>query len=277
MSLLDVVLIALAGLWAGGINVVVGSGTLVTFPVLVALGFPPVTATMSNAMGLIAGNASGVIAYRRELKTVRRELAVLAPASLLGGIAGSSLLLHLPESVFGYVAPFLTLVAILCVVFQPRLARIVAARREEAAQSGPTAEGSAVQGEASARKPRRRVTPLTVLLVFLTGVYGGYFVAAQGVLLMGILGIFLMAGIQRENALKNLLVMLVNLVAAVSYVLLAFDRINWWVVLVIAVSSFAGGTLGGKIARRLKPVVLRGIIVALGVVALAVMIGKLVA
>lgn len=263
MSLLDVVLIALAGLWAGGINVVVGSGTLVTFPVLVALGFPPVTATMSNAMGLIAGNASGVIAYRRELRSARRELAWLAPASLLGGIVGSSLLLHLPESVFGYAAPVLTLVAILCVVFQPRLARIVAAKREETARTGaPSA---------------RRVTPLTLILVFLTGVYGGYFVAAQGVLLMGILGIFLMAGIQRENALKNFLVMLVNLVAAVSYVLLAFDRINWWVVLVIAVSSFAGGTLGGKIARRLKPVVLRGIIVALGVVALAVMIGKLAA
>jgi uncharacterized membrane protein YfcA len=272
MSLLDILLIALAGLWAGGINVVVGSGTLVSFPVLVALGVPPVTASMSNAMGLIAGNVSGVIAYRREIRQSVREIRILGPASLLGGIIGSSLLLHLPESVFGYVAPALIVVAIGCVIFQPRLAAIIQRRRLSASTSTSAAAHSAAASDAPAR-----ISPVTVLLVFLTGIYGGYFVAAQGVLLMGILGIFLAVGIQRENALKNFLVLLVNLVAAVSYIFLAFDRINWLVVLIIAVSSFIGGTFGGRIARRLSPAVLRGIIVALGIVALAVMLGKLVA
>ncbi len=272
MSPVDLLLIALAGLWAGGINVVVGSGTLVSFPVLVALGVPPISASMSNAMGLIAGNVSGVLAYRQELRRVGPILRVLAPASLLGGIVGSSLLLHLPESVFGYVSPMLIVVAILCVAFQPRLAAAVQERRRRLAVSGETPSDEA---EPSAARPR--VTPLTVLLVFLVGVYGGYFVAAQGVLLMGVLGIFLAVGIQPENALKNFLVLLVNLVAAASYILLAFDRINWTVVLVIAVSSFIGGTFGGRIAKRLSPAVLRAVIILLGLVALAVMIKKLVA
>lgn len=260
MSWTDALLIFLAGLWAGGINVVVGSGTLVSFPVLVALGVPPVTATMSNAMGLIAGNVSGVIAYRRELREARAELLRLAPASLLGGIVGSSLLLHLPEKVFGYAAPVLIVIALACVILQPRLAAYVARRRTSGTQPAST-----------------KVTPLTLLLVFAAGVYGGYFVAAQGVFLMGILGIFLAIGIQRENALKNFLVLLVNAVAAASYMLFAWDRINWLVVLLIAVSSFIGGSFGGRLARRLSPAALCGVIVVLGLIALAVMIGKLVA
>ena len=113
------------------------------------------------------------------------------------------------------------------------------------------------------------------VLVFLAGIYGGYFVAAQGVLLVGILGVFLLAPLQSANAVKNALVAAVNIVAAISYVLLAFDRINWWVVLLIAVSSTVGSWLGAKIGKRMSPVVLRTVIVVLGLVALANMVSNL--
>ncbi|ADX73007.1 putative permease [Pseudarthrobacter phenanthrenivorans Sphe3] len=250
---------SVAGLWAGMINAVVGSGTLVTFPVLIALGITPVVASMSNAMGLVAGGAAGAFGYRRELKGRGRQLMRLLPASLLGGISGAWLLLHLPEEVFHYVAPVLIVLALLMVVFQPRLQTWVRTREENP--------------EHAVRDKRHGI--LLVVLVYLAGVYGGYFVAAQGILLVGILGIFLTGTIQNANAMKNILVLGVNLVAAVSYMLFAFDRINWLVVLLIAISSSVGGILGAKVGRKLPPTVLRGVILVLGLVALGVMITDL--
>ncbi|MFT4470702.1 sulfite exporter TauE/SafE family protein [Arthrobacter sulfonylureivorans] len=256
MDLLNAALIGLAGLWAGTINSIVGSGTLVTFPVLVALGYAPVTATISNAIGLIAGNVGGVYGYRRELAGLRRTVAILLPASLLGGITGAWLLLHLPEEVFGIAAPFLIVVALFFVVFQPKLQAWV--RDRQAAQA------------------RTRPQPwLLLALVYFAGVYGGYFVAAQGVLLVGILGVFLHGTLQQANAMKNVLVLGVNIIAAISYMLFAFDRIEWPVVLVIAVSSLIGALIGSAVGRRLKPVVLRGVIVTLGLVALVVLVRNL--
>ncbi|GAA3406497.1 MULTISPECIES: sulfite exporter TauE/SafE family protein [Pseudarthrobacter] len=259
MDLLSSIFVAIAGLWAGTINAVVGSGTLVTFPVLIALGVAPVVASMSNAMGLVFGTAAGAFGYRRELKGRGRQLMRLLPASLLGGISGAWLLLHLPEEVFHYVAPVLIVLALLMVVFQPRLQAWVRSREENP--------------EHAVRDKRHGV--LLVVLVYLAGVYGGYFVAAQGILLVGILGIFLTGTIQNANAMKNILVLGVNLVAAVSYVLFAFDRINWLVVLLIAVSSSIGGLLGAKVGRRLSPTVLRAVILVLGLVALGFMIANL--
>lgn len=248
-----------AGLWAGTINAVVGSGTLVTFPVLIALGVTPVVASMSNAMGLVAGTAAGAWGYRRELTGRGRQLLRLLPASLLGGISGAWLLLHLPERVFHFVAPVLLVMALLMVLFQPRLQSWVLNRE--------------VNPEHAIRDKRHGF--LLVVLVYLAGVYGGYFVAAQGILLVGILGIFLTGTIQNANAMKNILVLGVNFVAAVSYLLFAFDRINWLVVLLIAVSSTVGGLLGSRVGRRLSPAVLRGIIFALGLMALGFMIANL--
>ena len=114
-------LVLLAGIWAGAINTVVGSGTLVTFPVLVAMGVPPVSATVSNAMGLIAGNFTGAWGYRREIRQVRSILAKLIPASLVGGVIGATLLITLPEEVFGRAAPILIVISLGFVIFQPRL------------------------------------------------------------------------------------------------------------------------------------------------------------
>ncbi|GAB3540779.1 sulfite exporter TauE/SafE family protein [Arthrobacter tecti] len=257
MDLLRDALILLGGLWAGTINTIVGSGTLVTFPILLALGYAPVTATISNAMGLVAGGASGAWGYRKELKGNGRTLAKLLPASILGGIIGAALLLNLPESVFGIVAPFLIVIALGFVIFQPKLQRWVRRRAEE--------------------RPTTRSHPIALtVLVFLAGVYGGYFVAAQGILLVGILGVFLHGSMQAANAMKNVLALAVNLIAAVSYMIFAFDRIDWWVVLLIGVGSLAGGFIGSLVGRRLSPVILRTVIVILGLVALYTMIARLV-
>lgn len=259
MEFFSGILVFFAGLWAGTINSVVGSGTLVTFPVLIALGLAPVTASMSNAMGLVAGGAAGAWGYRRELKGRGRQLLRLLPASLLGGITGAWLLLHLPEKVFHYAAPVLIVLALLMVIFQPRLQRWVRNREENP--------------EHALRDKHHSV--LLVVLVFLAGVYGGYFVAAQGILLVAILGIFMTGTIQNANAMKNILVLGVNLIAATSYLLFAFGRINWTVVAIIAVSSLIGGLAGSKVGRRLSPPVLRGVIFALGLVALGFMIANL--
>lgn len=259
MELFSSIIVFIAGLWAGTINAVVGSGTLVTFPVLIALGVAPVVASMSNAMGLVAGTAAGAFGYRRELAGRGRQVLRLLPASVLGGVSGAWLLLHLPEKVFHYVAPVLLVLALLMVVFQPRLQDWV--RNREA------------NPEHAVRDKRHGI--LLLVLVYLAGVYGGYFVAAQGILLVGILGVFLTGTIQNANAMKNILVLGVNMVAAISYLLFAFDRINWLVVLLIAVSSTIGGLLGSKVGRKLSPRVLRAVIFSLGIVALAVMTANL--
>lgn len=260
MEWLHPLFIAAAGFWAGTINTVVGSGTLVTFPVLVALGYPPVSASISNAMGLVAGNASGVWGYRRELRGQKRLIVRLLPASVAGGAIGAWLLLHLPSEVFGFVAPILIVVALILTIFQPRLQRWVARRRELNEPENET---------------KQKYGTLT-FLVFATGIYGGYFVAAQGILLVAIFGVLLNGALQGFNALKNVLVLCVNLVAALSYLLTAFDRIRWEVVVIIAVSSTLGGLLGARVGRRLSPRVLRTVIVVLGAIALYFLIEKLV-
>ncbi|MEZ2389933.1 sulfite exporter TauE/SafE family protein [bacterium RCC_150] len=259
MDLLNGAIIFIAGLWAGTINSVVGSGTLVTFPVLVALGYAPVSASISNAMGLVAGNATGAWGYRHELTGRGRQLLRLLPASVLGAITGAWLLLHLPEKVFYFAAPFLIVLALLMVLFQPRLQQWVQDRA----------------GNPEHAIHDKRHTLMLVFLVFLAGIYGGYFVAAQGILLVGILGVFMTGTIQNANAMKNILVLAVNIVAACSYLLFAFGRIEWPVVAIIAVSSLVGGVIGSKVGRRLKPLALRIVIFALGLVALVVMIANL--
>ncbi|WP_308495870.1 sulfite exporter TauE/SafE family protein [Kocuria sp. cx-455] len=270
----QVALILVAGVWAGLINTIVGSGTLVTFPVLVTMGVPPVTASMSNAMGLIAGNLTGAWSYRSELGGVKHTLKKLIPCSLAGGVIGAALLLTLPEEVFGVAAPILIVVALLFVIFQPRLQAVV--RRRKAQQEAAAAADTDTETSGGAVDPDRSKQPLPLyFLVFFAGIYGGYFVAAQGVLLVGILGVFLLASMQAANAVKNVLVAAVNIVAALSYIILAFDRINWWVVLFIALSSTLGSWLGAKIGKRLSPIALRTVIVILGVVALINMVSQL--
>jgi uncharacterized membrane protein YfcA len=247
-------LIALAGFGAGAINALVGSGTLITFPTLVALGYPPVTATMSNAVGLVAGSVSGTWGYRAELSGQWDRLRWQIPASLLGAVLGAFLLLHLPEKVFIRIVPVLLVLALVLVVVGPRIQSWARRRAEEAGRSPED------------------ITParMAVLVTgtFLVGVYGGYFTAAQGILLVGVMGTLLPESVQRMNAAKNLLTLVVNVVAAVSYTLVAFDRISWPVAGVIAAGSLLGGFVGAHYGRRLSPNALRATIVVVGLIGL---------
>ena len=254
MPVFDMILIALAGVGAGAINTLVGSGTLITFPTLVALGYPPVTSTMSNAVGLVAGGVSGTWGYRRELKGQGRRLAWQIPASCLGAVMGSWLLLHLPEKVFTEVVPVLLILALVLVVIGPR---IQAYARRRADQEGRSAE----------HLSRGRLMAL-VFATFVVGIYGGYFTAAQGILLIGAMGAILPEDMQRMNAAKNLLSLVVNVVAAVAYVSVAFDRISWPAAGLIAAGSLIGGFIGAHYGRRLSPNVLRAIIVVVGLIGL---------
>jgi uncharacterized protein len=247
-------LIGLAGFAAGAINALVGSGTLITFPTLVALGYPPVTSTMSNAVGLVAGSVSGSWGYRRELGGQWDRLRWQIPASLTGAAVGAFLLLHLPETVFTQIVPALLVLALALVIIGPK---IQAWARKRAEQAGRSPE---------------HITParmaMLVLGTFAVGVYGGYFTAAQGILLVGIMGALLPESVQRMNAAKNLLALVVNVVAAVGYTLVASDRISWTVVALIAVGSLLGGWLGARYGRRLSPNALRVTIVVIGAIGL---------
>jgi uncharacterized membrane protein YfcA len=244
----EAVLVLLGGIWAGTINTIVGSGTLVSFPILLAAGLPPVTANVSNSIGLVPGSVTGAWGYRRELRGQGHRLRWLLPATTLGGALGAVLLLWLPSAAFDAVVPVLIAVGVVLVVLGPRIQRVVATRHEE--RGGVPDRGA------------WWVWPG----VFATGVYGGYFGAAQGVLLMAIFGIGIDDHVQRHNAVKNVLAAVVNAVAAAVFIAVA--HVDWWAVLLLAVGAVIGGVIGALVGRRLPPALLRGVIVVVGVVAL---------
>ncbi len=245
MSAVDAVLIVLAGVGAGTINTIVGSGSLITFPVLLALGYSPVVANVTNTVGIFPGSLSGAIGYRRELAGQRARMIRFGVISAIGGATGAVLLLALPEAVFDAVVPAIIALAVILVLIQPRLRGWLAARQRET------------------KDYRGRTTQTAV---YASGIYGGYFGAAQGVLLIGILGSGLNETLQRVNALKNVLAMIVNLVAAVIFVFVA--AVAWGPALLIAAGSIVGGQIGAGVGRRLPAPVLRGVIVVIGVVAI---------
>ncbi|MBF6545760.1 sulfite exporter TauE/SafE family protein [Nocardia brasiliensis] len=248
MTWLEQLAIFGAGIAAGGINTIVGSGTLITFPALLAFGLPPVTANVSNTIGLVPGAVSGVHGYRRELAGQRERLVRLGTASLLGGITGAVLLLTLPANAFKAIVPVLIILALVLVVVQPRLSRWVKARRADGAEPAPKHGG-----------------PVLFVAVFATGIYGGYFGAAQGVLLLGLLGVLVHEDIQRLNGVKNVLALIVNGVSALIFIVIA--DVNWQAVGLIALGSIIGGQLGAKMGRRMPPNVLRAVIVVVGTIA----------
>jgi uncharacterized protein len=246
MSLGEVVCIALAGLGAGMINTVVGSGTLITFPVLLAFGYAPVTANVSNSIGLVPGSVSGAIGYRRELVGQRARVLRLGSMSLLGGVTGAVLLLVLPAAAFKAVVPVFIALALLLTLLQPRLTRWLSHHQIDLSH-------------------HRSV--LMPLAIYVTGVYGGYFGAAQGILLLAILGVALPQSLHRTNALKNVLAGLVNGVAGVCFILFA-AHVAWAAAGILAVSSIVGAQLGARYGRRLPPDALRALIVVVGVTAI---------
>ena len=262
MSMWELIAILAAGVGAGAINALVGSGTLITFPTLVAFGMPPVTATISNAIGLVAGGVSGTWGYRRELRGQWQRLRWQMPGSFLGALVGCFLLLHLPETVFEFVVPILLIGALVLVVAGPRISAWSLRRSRHS-------EAPDYSGEVAHALP---LTPMRVammtLATFLVGIYGGYFTAAQGILLIAALGVIAPDDLQRLNAAKNLLSLIVNVVAAVTYTLVAFDRINWVAAGLIAAGSLIGGVLGARFGRRLPASALRVVIVVVGVIGL---------
>ena len=245
MSLAQALGILGAGGAAGAINVIVGSGTLITFPVLLAFGYAPVVANVSNTIGLVPGSIAGAIGYRQELRGQGPRIAKLAAASGSGAVTGAILLLTLPPSAFKSIVPVFIVIALVLIVAQPRLTALLR-RREPDAQE--------------------HLGPAALIAVFATGVYGGYFGAAQGILLLSILGLALHETLQRINATKNVLAGLVNLLAGVIFAAVA--HVSWPAVGLIAAGSVIGGTLGGRYGRRIPPTALRAIIVAVGIVAI---------
>ncbi|MET8340707.1 sulfite exporter TauE/SafE family protein [Streptosporangium canum] len=241
----EAIAILAAGIGAGGINAVVGSGSLITFPTMVAVGLPPIVANVSNNIGLVPGSLTGALGYRAELKGQRERLIRLGAASIAGSLIGGVLLLFMPADTFNVVVPILIGLACVLVVVQPRLNKWLSARRED---------------------PHPHGGPWLWIGVFAAGIYGGYFGAAQGVLLIGLLGSFLDDDLQRVNAAKNVLSLLVNGTAAILFILVA--EVDWRAVALVAVGATIGGFLGAKVGRKLPALVLRGFIVCIGILAI---------
>ena len=304
MGIAEGVAIFAAGVAAGTMNAIVGSGSLITFPTLLAFGIPPVVANVSNNVGLVPGNASAAWGYRRELAGQRSRLLRLGIFSALGSVAGAAALLALPAGAFKLIVPVLILLSCLLVILQPRLSARITARRQRQAAAGspapavaPAAVAPAAGEQAAGERPAgeqaaagvdaagapeaagttpadggaaaapaavTRGGPVLAGGLFGAGIYGGYFGAAQGVLVIGLLGTFLDEPMQRINGAKNVLVGIVNGVAAIVYII--FAHVSWIVVLLIAVGSTLGGLLGARVGRRLPPIALRIFIVIIGIV-----------
>ena len=246
MSPAEALAIAGAGTAAGAINTVVGSGSLVTFPTLLAFGYSPLVANVSNNVGLVSGSVSGAWGYRRELSGQRSRIKRLGLASVAGGGVGAALLLILPAHTFQVIVPVFVALAVVGVLIQPRLAGWIGRRRDK-------------------HPPGHGGLP-ALFAVFCSGMYGGYFGAAQGILLLAILGLTLDDDLQRLNGLKNVLAGSVNACAAVIFIFAA--DVNWGVALLIAGGSVIGGQIGARYGRRLHPAVLRALVAVVGVAAI---------
>jgi uncharacterized membrane protein YfcA len=236
VNTLQALAVAAAGFAAGGINVIVGSGSLITFPTLLAVGYPSVTANVSNSVGLTVGNVSGMIGYRRELAGQRRRVLTLCVGTVPGAIVGGVLLLALPTSVFDDVVPVLILLAALLMAFKrtPK----TAAEHEH-------------------------VRP-AIAAAFLTGIYGGYFGAAQGVILLALLRLCFTEDLQRLNGVKNVLVGVANGVAAIFFIFAT--HVAWGAALLIAGGSIVGAQVGARYGRRLPENVLRWTVVVVATI-----------
>ena len=240
-------LVIAAGMAAGTINTIVGSGSLISFPTLLLLGYPPLVANVSNTLGLVPGVLSGVVGYRRELVGQRARAIPLLVAGGLGGLTGGILLLVLPEAAFNRIVPILILVACALMAVQPRLTAWIAERRARGS-STPAHDGG----------------PLLLATVYATGIYGGYFGAGQGIILIALLAILIADDLQRLNGLKNAIAVTINAVAAVLFIAVA--PVAWEAVLLLALGSIVGGQIGATVGRRMSPTVLRTVVIVVGVV-----------
>ncbi|MEI8055864.1 MAG: sulfite exporter TauE/SafE family protein [Actinomycetes bacterium] len=244
---MNLLLLAAAGVAAGAINSVVGSGTLLTYPLLLASGLPPVVANGTNSFGVAPGNAMGAWIYRDHNTERKGHISLLAVAIGLGAVSGAGLVLALPASVFEAIVPWLILVACLLVVVQPRIVRELN-----------------VRGIDPTNMPQKTQYPV----LFVIGIYAGYFGAAQGIILMAVLATLFDVDLQRSNAAKNVLQAVSNLAAACVFALAG--AVFWPAALAVGAGATLGGLVGAPVARRLPASVLRGTIVVVGLVAAVV-------
>lgn len=246
MSLFNEILIFLAALVAGFINAMAGGGTLVSFPVLLAVGISPVVANVTNTVALVPGTIGGMWAQRDAFRSQYQRLLKLLPVSVIGGVAGGLLILNTSEDAFNSLVPFLILGATLLLGFQVRIKNWVVSRIGQA--------------------HTEHHNPVFMLsLVFLAAVYGGYFGAGLGVILMATLGLVTDESMTRLNFLKQALGFAINLAAAIYF---AFSgKVIWLVALIMIFGSLLGGWIGGRLANKMKPEILRWIVVAAGLIA----------
>jgi len=247
MSLAQLALIALAGFAAGAVNALAGGGTLISFPVLVAVGFPAVAANVTSTIALCPGFLGATFAQRADLRGQRARLLVLLPLSLLGGLLGAALLLRTGERKFTQVVPWLLLAACLLLALQERLRDALSARR-----------GLSLDAPAGVRSEPLWMLPLVVVVT----TYGGFFGAGMSVIILALLGVALTDPLPRLNALKQAIALATNTAAALWLALRA--PVNWRVASVLAVSALLGGVCGGRLAGSLSPLWLRRTVVLLG-------------
>jgi len=236
---LDLIVVTAAGVLAGAVITAVGSGSLITYPALLLAGLPPVVANVTNTIGLSPGSVMGAVSFRKELSAHRRLLAFLVPISIVGAVIGAFLLRVLPADVFQLAVPALVIGAAVLVALQPMIRR----------------------------RAKERTSPRWILLGCAVGaasVYGGYFSAAQGILLLGILGALLGGSLTVQNALKNALQALVNVVAAVFFLVTSPFHLGF--VICVAVGSLVGAPLGAWLSRRVPEPVFRAAVVVFGIV-----------
>lgn len=251
MTLEVAALIVLAGFLAGAINAAAGGGTLVTFPILIWLGVPPITANISSSVGLLSGYLGGSLAYRRELQVQKDRVIRFSAVSIAGGILGALLLLWTSARVFDALVPFLVLGSAILLALQPALSKFFAARKNQGSSGEPQVAG---QGAAVAAQ----------VGVFIAAIYGSYFGAGLGVLLLAVLALTLNDDLQKLNGLKSLLSLFVNFIGVIVFVTSA--QVDWLIVAFLAPAALLGGTVGGGLARKLPPTLLRAVVVVFALV-----------
>jgi uncharacterized membrane protein YfcA len=245
MTVLEFVLVGLAAVVGGAVNALAGGGTLITFPMLMAVGIPAVSANVTNTIALCPGYLGAVLAQKDDLRGQQRRLCLFLPVGIIGGVAGGVLLLHLGEQLFRALVPFLILFAAALLAFQDQLRWWIMSRSRSGLPS--IAKGA-----------------LKLFAVAPAAVYGGYFGAGVSVIVLAVLGLVLHDSLKRLNALKQAIAFSINIAATIFFVFSA--HVVWSAVLVMAIGALAGGALGGRLAGRIHPVMLRRIIVALAVV-----------
>ncbi|HTP06273.1 MAG TPA: sulfite exporter TauE/SafE family protein [Nitrospirota bacterium] len=238
-------MIGLAAVAGGLVNALAGGGTLITFPMLTAVGVPPVVANITNTVALCPGYLGATFAQMKDLRDQKRTLLLLLPTGLVGGIAGGLLLLHTSDKTFQKLIPYLILLAVLLLAFQDRLRTLVVDRMSN--QEG------------------KHLNPAWAILpVIPAAIYGGYFGAGVSVMVLAVIGLVLEESFTRLNALKQAISFSINIAAAVFF--LFSGQVLWLAALVMAVCALAGGALGGRLAGRIKPIILRRIVIAIGLI-----------